>query len=143
MVWSLDAPRGESIDSPANSFYVLGLTCITLFFSKPVVLLSVLFLAVGDPVAAIVGTLYGRHKIMNKKSWEGTAANYLVCALGTLAVSLFYFHLPWHLSFPLAVVGGGVAAIAELLPFPVNDNFSLPVVSALLLSLVAEIIPFV
>jgi dolichol kinase len=113
----------------------LGLLVVVFFFSKPVVLLSVLFLAIGDPIAAIVGTRWGRTKITKRKSLEGSVANFLATALVSLLFGLFYLQLGVPQSLLLTLLGGTVSTLVELLPAPIDDNFTIPVGSALLLSL--------
>ena len=74
--------------------------------------------AVGDTAAAIVGMRFGRHRsARDGKSLEGSAA----CAVATLlgAWSLA------RLSFPLALLAALVAALAERLPWPRDDNVRL------------------
>lgn len=134
--------RREELKSlSGNSFYIFGLFLIVLFFPKPIVLLSLLFLAIGDPVAAIIGTLYGHHRILKKKSLEGTLANFLVVSLVVWPVGYFYFNLPTNLCLRVSLLGGVVSAIAELLPFPIDDNFTIPVLSAILLAVTFHFFP--
>jgi len=127
--------REELRSISGNSFYILGLLVVVFFFSKPVVLLSVLFLAIGDPIAAIVGTRWGRTKITKRKSLEGSVANFLATALASLLFALFYLQFGIPQSLLLALLGGTVSTLVELLPAPIDDNFTIPVGSALLLSL--------
>ena len=122
--------REELSGITANTFYILGLFLIVLVFPLPVVLLSILYLALGDPVAAVVGSVYGRHKLVGKKSWEGALANFAISAFATLLVGATLFALPAHRAILLALVGGVISVLAELCPFPIDDNFSIPVLSA-------------
>lgn len=132
--------RREELKSVSgNSFYVLGLLTIVLFFPKPIVLLSILFLAIGDPVAAVFGTLYGKHKIIGKKSLEGSAANFLFSTVASILFGVFYLHLAGTSLLWLGVLGGLVSVAAELFPAPVDDNFSIPVFSSLLISAIQSV----
>lgn len=133
--------REELKGISANTFYIWGLFAVVLLFPKPVALLSVLFLALGDPTAAVVGTLFGKHKIIAGKSLEGSAANFAVSLVATLLAGLLYFHFSFDRSLLLAVVGGMASAVAELAPIPVNDNFTIPVLSAMLLSIASALTP--
>jgi len=126
--------REELRSVSGNSFFVIGLLAIVAFFPKPIVLLSVLYLAIGDPIAAVIGSLYGRHKLIGKKSVEGALANWFCTSLATLAMGVAYFGFSMEKSFLLAVVGGCVSVLAELFPTPIDDNFTIPVASALILS---------
>ncbi len=100
-------------------------------FPKPVAILSLLYLACGDPIASLVGILYG-HKGMRFSSGKtliGTAAGVFVCIL------LTFFYLK-TLSITsdgvilwVSLIGGLAGGMTELLPFDVDDNFSIPVIS--------------
>lgn len=126
--------REELRSLTGNSFYILGLFLIVLAFPKPVVLLSVLFLAVGDPMAAVIGTAYGRTRLLGRKSAEGAAANFTVSATVAVLFALLYLGLPLDRAATVGLVGGAVSVAAELCPLPVDDNFTIPVLSAILLS---------
>lgn len=132
--------REELRSVSGNSFYILGLFLVVLVFPAPVVMLSVLYLALGDPTAAMVGSLYGRHKLIGKKSWEGAMANFAVSSAATLLVALIIFALPANRALGLAVAGGLISVLAELCPFPIDDNFSIPVLSASALYFVMPLI---
>lgn len=70
--------------------------------------------AAGDTMAALVGMRWGRHRAANGKSLEGSAA----CALATAVGAATLAQLP----LAAATVCGVVAAIAEWLPWPDDDN---------------------
>jgi dolichol kinase len=79
------------------------------------------YLVVGDAAAALVGRRFGRHRF-GSKSLEGSLACLVSClALGALL-------LPDR---PQAVLGGAlVATVSEALPLPLDDNLSVPLLSA-------------
>lgn len=134
--------RREELKSVSgNSFYVLGLFTIVLLFPKNIVLLSVLFLAIGDPSAAVVGSLYGKHKIIGKKSIEGAGANLVLSSIAALLFGLLYVGLSPTNALLLATIGGITSMVAELTPAPVDDNFSIPLISATILTAISILIP--
>jgi glycerol-3-phosphate acyltransferase PlsY len=134
--------RREELKSiSGNSFYILGIFIVLALFSKPVVLLSVLFLAIGDPVAGMVGTLWGRHKLLGDKSAEGAAANFLFTGAASFLLGYSYLGMGIEKAWALALVGGTVSTVSELIPFPLDDNFTIPVFSAILLTLVTTLVP--
>ena len=109
----------------------MGLLVAVTLFDKDITSASILILAVGDPVAHFVANYYGKTKtIINKnKLLEGTLA-------GTLAgaVDALYF-----VSLPLAFFGaafGMMAEAIELEVFNLDDNFFIPFVSGLTMSLI-------
>ncbi len=95
-----------------------------LFFDRTVAAVALLYLSLGDPVAAFVGARFGRLKIF-KKTVEGTSA-FLIVAL--LAGAVFTMTGQIQPFWPLAV-GGIVAAFLELLPLSLDDNLLTPLMA--------------
>ncbi|MCH9035803.1 MAG: hypothetical protein IH860_00600 [Chloroflexi bacterium] len=108
-----------------GSTYLLAATLLAfLLFDRDVAVLALLFLAVGDPLAALVGQRYGRARI-RKKSVEGSLAFMAGAALvgwvliaGGLDISLW-----------VVMSGAAVAALVELLSLPPDDNITVPLVA--------------
>ena len=64
--------RNSEVNSAAGTTYLLaGVAIIVVFFSKPIVGLSLLFLAFADPLASYIGIRYGKVKSMAGKSVQG------------------------------------------------------------------------
>jgi len=126
--------REELKQVSGNTYFVLGMVFVVFFFPKPIALMGVLFLAIGDPLAAIVGTLYGRTQLIGKKSLEGALANFAGSFLAAVILGVACFHLSSLNALVLATVGAFASVLAELLPLPVDDNFSIPVLSAISLA---------
>ena len=116
--------------------YILGISLSLFAFATPVAVAAVCFLAFGDVAATTVGERFGRTKI-GKKSLEGTAAFTAVAVAIGLALHLAGLHL----TPGVIVVGAVVAAGAELLPLPVNDNLVIPVVSGAVMELILRFKP--
>lgn len=116
----------------ATFMLVTALVAFALF-DREVAVLAFLFLAVGDPVAALVGTRARRGRIFGK-SIAGAAA---FAVTASLAGSLVAIHpmvtLTWWL-----YAGAVVAAITELLPLQVDDNISVPLASSAAMALMAS-----
>jgi diacylglycerol kinase (CTP) len=97
--------------------------------------LSLLFVSVGDPAASLFGMLCGDvFRLSNGKTPFGTLAFVVTCLTSTAA--LHAMHPPLLATLPVvSVVGSAMAAgLVELLPMPINDNLSIPLVSAVVLS---------
>lgn len=113
-----------------TTFLLTGVLIVHVFFSAPVVALTLLFLAFADPIASYFGILYGKDKIFGHKSIQGFMAAFFVCTLVT------FFYLSYHnlLIDRLVLVSlfaGLVGAFAELIPIgKLDDNLTLPVMSA-------------
>ena len=98
-----------------------------LFPSQPELALAVTgIVAFGDGTATFVGMLAGGAKLPwnRKKSWAGTAA-FVLSAL-PLATFIYWAGSVPHIRFEAAIICVGtaviVAALAESLPLPYNDN---------------------
>lgn len=101
-----------------GSTYLLIACVLTIFiFPKPVAVLALSFLIIGDTVAAIVGKAFGRVRIFGK-TLEGSLACFAVCYALTAVVP--------GIPFPVGLVGALVATVFELLPIPLDDNFRIP-----------------
>ncbi len=123
-----------------SSYAIIGIGLCYLIFPKPISLLSVLFLAIGDPIASFFGLLYGKTKIMAKKSFVGTLAAFSFCSLAAFIFFLLYPNSVGAESavalIALSLACGAIGAISELLSFfGIDDNLSQPMVSGVLLSL--------
>jgi dolichol kinase len=95
------------------------------FFPAGVVIPAVITLGVLDGAATMVGLRFGRHRIWNGKSLEGTGAGIAVTAV---VLSLLVAPLP---ALAITLVAGTV----ELLS-PVDDNLVIPPVVCLFLTFV-------
>jgi diacylglycerol kinase (CTP) len=116
-------------------FYVASCLFAFLMFPHHVAILSILYLALGDPSSSFFGVLFGRSRLFPNKSLEGTLGGFCVCALVSLGY-FSYIQIPQDKLAVMVLLGGFAGAVAELLPLNVDDNFAIPVVSGLFMILV-------
>lgn len=109
-------------------FAVSALTCIVLF-PVTVAVPALIALAVLDSVTTLAGMSFGRHRIKNGKSYEGTLFGIIVTILVLMPV----------LSLPGACAAAVIAGIIELFS-PVDDNLVIPLAVCVLLTLVPGLI---
>ena len=112
----------------ALMFGVSALVCVILF-PVAIAVPAIVTLAVLDSVTTIAGQAFGRHRIYNGKSFEGTTAGIIV----TTIVLLVFMSLPGALA--VAVLAG----IIELVS-PVDDNLVIPVAVAVLLAVMPGVL---
>lgn len=118
---------------------LLGVTLIVFLYPKVVVLLTLLFFAIADPLASLVGIRYGKDKLIGNKSFQGSLAAFAVCAILAL-VYCWLLGLMTERLVIVAVLSGLIGAISELIPVgKLDDNFIFPVMSASLLTLMFEL----
>ena len=116
--------ESESSRVLGSTYMAAASLIVFLFFDKEVAILALLYIAVGDPLAGVVGKRYGRVKV-GSKSVEGTlafavGAGGVGCALAAVGLDVPYW---------VALGGAGVGALVELVPSPVDDNLTVPPVS--------------
>ncbi len=102
---------------------------------------SILVLAVPDVVAAVVGQRFGRHPFPvpgQAKSVEGSLA-FFAAALACLSISFAFLPLPMRVpSAAAALVVSALAALTEALSSEGADNATVPLATAMALSLLAH-----
>ena len=99
------------------TWVMIGAVISIILFSKPVAIIALIFMSLGDSAAGLIGQRYGKHKIWNK-SWEGFFGGLFVCII----IGMNYSLLPITIS-----LSGAVAAmVMEILPIPLDDNFKIP-----------------
>ncbi|MNL03751.1 Cytidylyltransferase family protein [compost metagenome] len=127
--------RQSEVKKLAGTTYLLsGVLLVDLVFQRPVVGLTLLFLAFADPIASYFGILYGKDKIFGHKSIQGFMAAFFVCAALTFAFLLYHNYMTDRL-IVVSMLAGLVGAFAELIPVgKLDDNLTLPVMSAIGLS---------
>jgi dolichol kinase len=118
-----------------TGYYLLSSFLSVLIFEKKLAIVCLSFLVLGDMFAAIIGTRFGRTKILANKSLEGSLACFAVC----LAIGLFIAWLPPERLTPkiiaIIAIGALTATIVELLPLGIDDNLTIPLISGLVMQI--------
>lgn len=131
-------PREERQVTAATYLAVTSLV-VLLLFDLPIAGLALLYLAIGDPMAGIIGKRFGklRWERWVHKGLGATSSKSVEGALAFLAASLGIAALLWskdiYLVFWPAAVGAAVAAVVEFLPIPLEDNATVPLASAVVM----------
>jgi len=112
----------------STTLFLISAAITIVIFPRGVAIAALLFLTVGDPIAEIVGIRYGRIRIVRGKTLEGTVAGATACFI-IGAPLLLVQNLGIDLT--LLAIGAAAAALTELLPLPVDDNFTIPLGSGL------------
>ncbi len=94
----------------------------------------------GDAAAAIIGRNFGKHKLQGKmiegvKSVEGSVAMAITSFACVLPIMLVMSPLKWYISLIFAAVTAPIASLTELFTKKGWDTISVPIASALVLSL--------
>lgn len=119
------------------TFYILSTFLCILFFKKRIAIVCILFVVLGDAVAALVGIKWGRIKLIGKKSLEGSAACFLVCT----SISLIWLNPNVGINPIVGITGAFVATVVELLPLRIDDNLTVSIISGVVMHLMMIYLP--
>ena len=105
--------------------FLLIAACLSfVLFDQQVAIAVLLFLALGDPVAAMVGQSLPGPRIFGK-SPVGTLAFILIALLATGALVVAgVVDFRW-----MFLAGAIVAGLVELAPLPLDDNITIPIIA--------------
>ena len=118
---------------PSGSVYILAAALtVSVCFSARAAAAAMSIMLISDSCAAIFGKFFGSFRFANGKSVEGTTA-FFVSAVLTV---MFFFPT---LSLPVVCITALAATAAEFFEkeLRIDDNFTIPVISAFILNLIS------
>ena len=118
-------PHEHQNNLTGASYVFLGSFMVIWLFPKPIAVVALLFLTIGDSTACLIGMSFGRVRIWGQKTLEGT----LAFLLSSLLVTWWVPQIP----FWVKLIGAGAASILELIPWRLDDNLTIPSLSALVM----------
>ena len=114
-----------------TSYLLVAVLLLIAFFPKIITSLALAMLAVGDPIASIVGVMYGKDKLVGNKSLQGSMAAFFACFIISFAY-FFYFNIMTDRLLLVSILCGVIGAASELIPVgKCDDNLSFPVLAAI------------
>ncbi|MDM7992725.1 MAG: SEC59/DGK1/VTE5 family protein [Candidatus Fermentibacter sp.] len=118
-----------------STILVASAALTILVYRQETAVAALLFLSLGDSMAALVGRRYGRIRLVCGRTLEGSLAALLSCLFASAVLLLICPFFGWHLT-PFALIAGSLAAtVVELVDIPLDDNFRIPVISGLVMEL--------
>ncbi len=116
------------------TYYIVSILLCIFFFEKSIAIVCIFFIILGDTAAALVGRRWGRTRLIGNKSLEGSAACFIVCT----AITLLWLK---QLNPVVGITGAFVATLVELLPFRIDDNLTVPLISGAVMQLMIKYLP--
>jgi len=110
------------------TWVMIGAVISIILFSKPVAIIALIFMSLGDTTAGLIGQRFGKHKI-GDKTWEGFFGGLIICII----IALNFPFLPLMVSLSGAIT----AMIMELIPIPLDDNFKIPLGSGAIMMMLS------
>lgn len=118
--------KHEALDFSGATFLMISSIISIAFFPRNIAFNALVFLAIGDTFAALIGKRFGKRKLFgSKKSLEGS----LACFASTLI-----FAIAFDLNPIIAFVGALSATVAEFSRIPLDDNIKIPIFSGLMMT---------
>ena len=109
------------------TWYAVAVLLMALCQQAVPAAIALVVLGIGDPCAAILGRRFGRIRLVNGRSLEGTLAFVLSGALAAGSyVALVHPELGLALTAAASIGGAVAGSIAELFSRRIDDNFSVP-----------------
>ena len=99
---------------------------VFIAFDKPIAIAALFFLALGDPVAALIGSRARGLRIWNKSPVGTLAFAAAAVAIGGVLAAGGVVDFTWAL-----VGGAAVATVVELVPTLLDDNVTIPLISGM------------
>ena len=116
----------EQFKESAMTPYAIAILLTLLTFPKTIALIAIYTLAIADPLSALVGITWGRRRIVEGKSLEGSAAFFVATAAITALVLGLTTIVARGPIAAAALAIGLAGAIFEMLPLRLDDNLTIP-----------------
>jgi len=123
------------------TWYCTALVCLALTAEPMAVGIALVVLGLADPMAALVGRKWGRIRLINGRSLEGSLA-FFVTAFFTCVTVVAIWHPghTWAQTLMIAGMAGFFGAIGELVSGKIDDNLLTPLAAAAGVSLALSFI---
>ncbi len=112
------------------TYLLFGCLITSLLYRKPIVVAASAFIIVGDTFAAVFG-----QSIKSPKIFKKTLSGSLGFLASSIGVAIILHNLSGGLPLITLICGAVGATIFEALPLPWDDNFSVPIITGLIMSL--------
>lgn len=129
----------EQLKESAMVPYAMAVLLTIVAFPKHIALVGIYSLAIADPLSAIVGIRFGKHKLTPTRSVEGSIAFFVSIFIVTLII-LTGFNTKFDILilFVSALIGL-ICTLADMIPLKLDDNLTIPLFTSALLWLVCTI----
>lgn len=129
-LWGPILKESEAAEITGATWFLIAAFFAFYFYGPPTAIPALLFVAVGDPAAALVGARSPGPRLWGK-SPVGAAA-FIAAALAVWAVLSASGWGGWSWAIVIAVVA---AAAVEMAPIPLDDNLTVPLIAGAVLTL--------
>ncbi|UCC78570.1 MAG: hypothetical protein JSW64_09830 [Candidatus Zixiibacteriota bacterium] len=121
-------PR-ETKDFTGATYILASSIIVILIFDKPIAVLSIAFIVVGDTAGAIIGRIWGKVKYVSK-SLEGSIGFFIACTIVALIVP--------GIPFWVKIAGAFIATVTEAVTVKIDDNLTVPLISGIVMQFITN-----
>ncbi|MBT4791568.1 MAG: phosphatidate cytidylyltransferase [Halobacteriovoraceae bacterium] len=116
----------EQLKESAMVPYAMAVLLTIVVFPKHIALIGIYSLAFADPLSAIIGIKFGKHKISPTRSVEGSLAFFVSVFLVSIFI-LTGYNEQFEISILLvSALLGLICAGFDLIPLKLDDNLTIP-----------------
>ena len=115
--------QSESAEITGATWFLIAAFFTFFFYGAEIALPVLLFVAIGDPAAALVGSRFPGPRFW-QKSPSGIVA-FIAAGLGVWAIICAVGYGQWSWAI---VVTAAIAAAVEFAPTPIDDNLTVPLI---------------
>lgn len=115
--------QSESAEITGATWFLIAAFFTFFFYGAEIALPVLLFVAIGDPAAALVGSRFPGPRFW-EKSPSGIVA-FIAAGLGVWAIICAAGYGQWSWAI---VVAAAIAAAVEFAPTPIDDNLTVPLI---------------
>lgn len=130
----------EQLKESAMVPYAMAVLLTIVAFPKHIALVGIYSLAFADPLSAIVGIKWGKHKISDTRSIEGSLAFFISIFLVSFLILSGFAGSIGFLTFIISFVLAGICAIFDLIPLKLDDNLTIPLFTSAVLWLICSVL---
>ena len=122
--------QSETTEITGATWFLVAAFFTFYFFGPPVAIPVLMFVAVGDPAAALIGAHFPGPRLGNKS--PAGAVAFVAASLVAWAILSALGFGSW--TWPV-VISAVVAAAVELAPLPADDNLTVPLIAGAVMTL--------
>ena len=121
----------EQLKESAMMPYAMAVLLTIITFPKPIALVGIFTLAFADPMSAIIGIKYGKHKISEHRSYEGSAAFFISTFIATFFILGAFITGFGFLTLVISTLMGVFCTAFDLIPLKIDDNLTIPIFTSI------------
>ena len=128
----------EQLKESAAIPYLMALLLTIISFPKSIALVAIFTLASADPLSAIIGIRYGKHRIVKDKSLEGSAAFFVASFIACFSI---LFSIEGNSFWAVLAVSSFSSIFItsfEMIPIKLDDNLTIPLMTAIILWIITS-----